>query len=385
MANTLTVLKTNIIAGALETLSKSMSATKIINANVDLSGATAKKGDTVSYSNPAAQTVGDITPAATPPALTDTSISETTLVLDKWKNTRFTLTDQECAAILDPDNFINSQVAEGARALGEQVNSDVWATYKTVPNFVGTAATSPFASNVNVIADARKMLNDLNCPKGNRFAVFSNTAEANALKLGTFNTAYSRGSDVTLNSGELGDLYGFHCYADDQVPTHTAGTITTGLIAKAATVVAVGATSCVATTAASTGACALKTGDVITFGSDNQQYTLTADATQASAATDVTIYFSPAKKVALAGSEAITVKGSHEVNLAFDPTAFALAFRAPTNSIMDADEGITMVEPKTKIPLRVDFLRGFHCWQVELSLLYGVKMIDYRKVTRIAG
>src|SRR5690606_27985853 len=111
------------------------------------------------------------------------------------------------------------------------------------------------------------------------------------------------------------------------VPTHTAGTITTGLATKAATVQALGDKTIVCTTAAATGACALKKGDIITFAGDTQTYVLTDDATQSSAASDVTLNIEPGLKKALAGGEAVTVKASHVVNLGFHRDAFALAMR----------------------------------------------------------
>jgi hypothetical protein len=89
------------------------------------------------------------------------------------------------------------------------------------------------------------------------------------------------------------------------------GTITTGLVSKAATVVAVGVSSLTATTAAGTGACALKTGDFITFAGDTQVYTLTANATQAAAASDVTLSFTPGLKVAHVGGEAVSVQATN--------------------------------------------------------------------------
>ena len=53
-----------------------MTVAKIVNTNTDLSGATAQKGDTISFSNPAAQTVGDVTPAATPVAVTTPAVTD---------------------------------------------------------------------------------------------------------------------------------------------------------------------------------------------------------------------------------------------------------------------------------------------------------------------
>ncbi len=101
---------------------------------------------------------------------------------------------------------------------------------------------------------------------------------------------------------------------------HTAGTITTGLTAKAATVVAIGAVSVVATTAATTGACALLAGDSILFAGDATVYQLQADATQAGPSSYVTLSIDPPLAQALAGGEAITVRDPRPSNLTLDGT-----------------------------------------------------------------
>ena len=191
-----------------------------------------------------------------------------------------------------------------------------------------------------------------------------------------------------ITDGLLGRKLGFDWYQDQQVPTHTAGTITTGLIAKAATAVAAGLKTIVATTAASTGACALLEGDIILIAGDAQPYVLTADATEASASTDVTLNFEPGLRYALVGSEAVTVKATHVVNLAFQRGAFAFASR-PLDDI-GQDIGLvlaseTMTDPITGLSMRLEVTRQYKQTLWALDMLYGGKCIRPELATRLAG
>lgn len=176
---------------------------------------------------------------------------------------------------------------------------------------------------------------------------------------------------------------------DQNVPTHTAGSITTGLICKAATAVAVGVTSLVATTAASTGACALVVGDIITFAGDAQTYVITEAATQASAATDVTIKFLPALKVAKTGSEAITVKASHVVNMAFHRDAIAFANRPlqQNASMINQLGSISMsdVDPVSGLTLRLEVTREHKRIRFSYDILYGGVLVRPELACRLAG
>jgi len=386
MSNTFSVLMTNILTGGLDVLREECLLARVCPK--DFRNVSAQPGSTFSVARPVAQTVGSVTPASTPPALTDNTPTEVTGTLDQWKATRFHVTSKEAAEMKDPAVFTSMQAAEAARSLAYSVNAYMFGLYKKIYGYAGTAGTNPFASTINSAADVREILNGQFCPEGNRFLVLNYAAETAALKLGQLTQAYQRGNDVTLNKGEIGQVMGMNWYRDGQVPSHTAGTITTGLINKAATAVAVGATTLVATTAASTGACALLEGDIILIAGDTQTYVLTAAATQASAASDVTLTFQPPLKVALTGSEAITVKATHRVNLAFDPAAFAMGMRPLAGSIDGAPQygqSMVMQDPKTGIPLKLTYLPGYHSAQWEFSLLYGGVVADPRRAARLAG
>jgi hypothetical protein len=391
MSNTITSIMPKILASALLALREQAIMPRLVNFN--WSNETAKKGSTIDVPLPAAQVVSDVTPGPTPPANVDHAPTTVQITLDKWKKSPFYLTDKEMGEIDPNAAYYPMQVSEAVRGLANQVNTDVFLLYKDVYGYTGTAGTTPFAIGSgnfpNSPTDAtnlRKVLNRQLAPPDNRRAVLSLDAEANALGLPAFANFEQTGDPAVKIEGRLGRKYGLDWYYDQAVPTHTAGTITTGLIAKAATAVAAGLKTFAATTAASTGACALLVGDVIAIAGHTTTYVLTATATQASAATDVTLTFEPALERALVGSEAVTVKASHVVNLGFHRDAFAFATR-PVGDVVfkGGNEIMQMTDPATGINLTMEVSRQYKQTSWELSILYGVKTIRAALASRLAG
>jgi hypothetical protein len=185
----------------------------------------------------------------------------------------------------------------------------------------------------------------------------------------------------------IGRKLGFDWMMDQQVPTHVSGTITTGLAAKAATAQPAGSTTITATTAASTGACALVIGDIITFAGDSQTYTVVAAATQASASSDVQISILPGKVVPLTGGEAITVKATHVVNLAFHRDAFGFASRPMGNTSLtnNKDESFQVADPVSGLSMRLTYREEFHQTRLAFDVLWGVGVVRPELAVRIAG
>ena len=146
-----------------------------------------------------------------------------------------------------------------------------------------------------------------------------------------------------------------------------------------------GAKTATATTAATTGACALKNGDIVTFAGDTQTYALTADATQAAAASDVTLAFYPGKVVAATGSEAITVKASHVVNLAFHRDAIAFATRPLVEINHPAVISVSQVDPVSGLALRLEISRQHKQTRYSFDILYGSAVVRPELGVRIAG
>ncbi len=384
MANDLSNVIPQILAQGLMALRGATIMPRLVN--TDYANEAKQKGDTIDVPIPSAIAVQAVAPASTPQSTPDTTPTKVQIPLDKWYEAPFQLSDKDMAEAVR--GVIPMQVSEAVKALGNQVNSDLFALYKGVGGYAGTAGTTPFGT-ANDISDAtnlRKVLNVQLAPLSPRRAVVDPDAEANALGQRAFQDASWRSDASGLIEGQIGRKMGFDWFMDQSVPSHTAGTITTGLVAKASTSVAAGLKTFVATTAASTGACALKEGDVIAIAGHTKTYALTADATQASAATDVTLTISSGLEQALVGSEAITVKASHTVNLGFHRDAFALAVRpleAEGNGLGNLIQ--SAVDPVSGLALRLEVSREHKRTRWSFDILYGVKLVRPDLAARLAG
>ena len=383
MANTLTDIQYKILARALLAPRKRTVLPNLVN--TDYSADAAKFGASVNIEVAARATATDVTPSSTPLSPSNKTVTTVALPLDKWKQSDFHMTDKDMSEVSANDQFVPPRAVAAMDALIEQINSDIFATcYPGVYGWSGTAGTVPFntANDPTPIPETFGVLNRQMCPRTDRRVVLDFAAESKALGNEAFRSADKAGKTSVILEGNLGRFYGMDFYSDDQVPRHTAGTITTGLIAKAATAVAAGLKTLVGTTAASTGAIALKAGDVIAIAGHTTTYVLTADATEASANTDEAIFFEPGLEAALVGSEAITVKASHRVNLAFNRDAIGFASR-PLQDV--GAQAVWMQDPQTGIPIRLETVRQHKQTVWIFDCLYGSLLARPEYACRVAG
>lgn len=388
VTNTLTNIIPQILARGLMGLRSRVLMTRLVNTDWSLEAK--EKGDTIDIPVPSERTATNVVPGPTPPDPSGSTPGKVSITLDNWQKANFGLTDNELNKIRTNKDFIPLQMNECFEALAAAINATVFAEYKGVYGYTGTAGTTPFGTGVGVLSatNLRKVLNQQKAPLSGRRSVLNFDAEATALALPEFSDAEKIGSAGVKIDGEIGRKFGFDWNADDAVPTHTAGTITTGLIAKASTVQAVGTKAIVCTTAASSGACALLIGDIISIAGHSQTYTVTANATQAAAATDVTVNVEPGLTHALAGSEAVTVKASHVVNLGFHRDAFGLAMRAPDaglKEVLDVNNTFTMADPVSGLVMRLEVIRQYKQVLWEVDCLWGAKLIRPPLASRLAG
>jgi len=355
--------------------------------NTDYSLEAKKKGETIDIPLSAAQTTEDVTPAATPSAPTDLTPTTAQITLDNWKHTDFALNDQEVGRIRADKDFVPLQMEEAFKAIAKDINDTVFATYKGIYGYVGTAATTPFGSGVEVASatNLRKTLHEQLCPRDNRRAVLDFAAEAAALNLSQFSDAEKRGDKETKASGELGRIFGFNWYGEDGVPDHTAGTVTSSPVAGDA---ALAATS----VGVSGGSGNYLEGDIITFAGDTQTYVVGGTTDSSSG----TLAIQPGLKVAITGGSApaITLKASHVVNLGFHRDAFGLAVRAPDAGIKELLGGIpggnvlssvTLQDPVSKLIMRLELIRGYKMTIWDLDCLWGTALVSAARACRLAG
>jgi hypothetical protein len=369
--------------------------------NSDYSSEAAQKGSIIHVPVPSAMTTADVVPAAFSQSTPDFTQNTVPIPLNNWKESAFLLTDKEIMEINEGQS-VNMQVVEAARAIANDIDRSILNLYRGVWNYAGAAGTTPFATTLGAALDARKVLNNNNAPLNDRRIVLGVDAEANALGLPAFQQYLQAGTDVTIREGQIGRKLGMDWYMDQNMPNHTKGTMATATTtAVPQTVTTNDASNPVQhnprvtyTVACDTAgnAATLVVGDVFTAAGDNQTYVVTAAATSGASATPsaqtVTVQFQPAPKVAWSAGTVLTFRANRAVNLVFHRDAFALAVRPLEQSALDMELGgnmMTMIDPLTGIPLRLEVRREHKRVRWSLDALWGVGLVRPEVACVLAG
>jgi len=324
----------------------------------------------------------DVTPGSTPPASAEAPPAATVPVpLDYWREVNFPLTEKHVNLIENVGDRVPMFIEQAGATLAEYISGVIAAQYKGVYGFVGTAGTTPFASDTAAAQAARTALVKQKCPKSMRVIVLDPDAYGNATGLSMFQNAQASGTTLTIQEGEVGRKLGFNWFEDQSLQTHTTGAAGTVLVDQ--TDVAIGDKTVHVdgmTTKASVG-------DIFTVAGDDQTYVVTACSDLATADADMT--FEPAAAIAWADNAAITFKASHTVNLAFNPYAFAFASRpAARLNLPEIQQGkllATYVDPLTGVVLRLEIKDEYHQTGFYLSCLFGAELVLPRFACRVAG
>lgn len=381
MANSLSPIIPKILSRGLMTLREFCMMPRLVNG--DYSSDAAKKGDVINVPIPTAVGTRDVTPAAVSPTPTDSTEETVQIPLNFWRQTDpVHLTDEELNQIDKQAFWLPSKMDEGIKSLANYVNDRIFEEYKGVYGAVGTAGTTPFASNVSAATAARKLLHQQLAPKRDRRAVMDFDAEENAISLSEFSDADKIGTNQVRIEGELGRKYGLNWFADHAVPTHTAGSASGVLVNDPGATLAVGDKS----VPIDTGTGSYVAGDIITFAGDTQQYTVTAASTVASGS----VAISPGLKAVPANNAAVANPlADHVVNLAFHRDAFAYAQRPLIISQSDMALGGNMIrsitDPQTGISLRLEVKRLHKLTVWEFDILFGRKLVRPELAVRILG
>ena len=378
--NTLTQVIPQIMAQALLALRGFTVMPSLVNPDY---GRDAKEhGDTVDVPIPSAITAQQVSHSNTPPDDAGVIPTKVQIPLDQWWEAPFFLSDKDIADAMR--GTAPMQLNEAVKSIADKINVSLFGEYTGVYGLEGTAGTTPFGTGVETgsATAIRKRLNAQKAPLNDRRAVLDVDAAAAALGLRAFQDASYRGDAEGIREGQIGRKFGFDWYEDQAVPTHAS----TALSAGAATVNGAHAAGVsTVSIAKATNPSNLVKGDIITFAGDSQTYVVTANVTLAVGNTNVAI--SPALQVAKSGGEAMTLKASHVVNLAFHRDAFALAMRplAVPDGFTGGNIVRAMVDPLTGMTLRLEVSRQHKRTRWSIDALWGVKLVRPELATRLAG
>lgn len=328
------------------------------------------KGDTIAIRRPSYFTAADA--PATASNLATESVS---IVVNKWKEVKFALTDKDLS--LTSDLIIANHIRPAAVALADQIDQDCAALFKDIPwhsTLTATPVLGDFSKVRKIMFDNKVPLTD---PALLHFMV------GGAEELAILNALSASGNmpgqqDPSLRNGSMGRIYGFDMWANQNTPVFTSG------VAADATGTVDGVNAVGATTMVFSGVTAGITwnaGDSFSIAGDTQRYVFTAAGTDADG-TAASGTFAPALKKATAGTEVITIflgGAAKTQNLAFHRNAFALA-TAPLSEMGNqlGAKIATIADPITGIALRsrLFYIGDTSTVNVALDVLYGVKTLD---------
>lgn len=378
MANTLTNLIPTIMAG-LDKVSREL--TGFIPAVSFYPGAEGiAKDQTIRWPIAPAATAGDITPAATGPAIGDQTIGSDTMTISKVRSTKFSWNGDEQVSVKESyGNILAGQFAQSMRKLVNEVETDLAALYVGASRAYGTPTTTPFASTLGDPAQVRKILADNGAPMQDLQMVINTSAGAALRTLAQLTKANEAGGDDLLRRGVLLDLHGFAIRESAQVKAHTKGTGTSYTSSTAG--FAIGTTSIPIITGSGT----VLAGDVVTFAGDTNKYIVKTGVS----APGTIVIAEPGLLVALAASAVAMTIGatSYAENMAFDRSAIQLATRTPLMPEGgDSAADVTVVtDPQSGLSFQVAMYKQYRTVTYEIGLAWGVKAVKPNDIAILLG
>lgn len=345
-------------------------------------------GQSITYPIAPAQTSTPIVPSMQVPNPPDNSFGVGTMAITRAEKVAFGFTGEEQKGLNSGGpGYLSAQamlIATSMRTLANAVESDVAIEAAlNASRAWGTAGSTPFASgDLTDMAQVGKILDDNGAPQ-NRGMVLGSTAAARLMALQNLTRVNEAGTQLTLRSGELLDIFGMSIHKTGQPYRHTKGTgasLTTN-----GTALAVGTTAIPLATTGGTGT--IKKGDVVTFAGDTNKYVVAVGDSDASNGGTITLA-EPGLRVAIpAAATAITVGGNYEANVAFSQDAVQVAMRAPAAPVEGdlALDRMIVTDPRSGIPFEFSIWPGYRMVEGEVALAWGQKAVKPAHIALLAG
>lgn len=377
MANTLTALQPVLFSAAQTVSAEPFGAVDAINTSFNDQGVA--KGDVVKVPVAPTRAAADFTPSNVSATGTDATADDVEVQITKSRKVAWHLTGEQQRSL---DNgatsaeWIRQLVAQGMRTLRNEAEVDaVSAIYTGASRATGTAGTNPFATNINPLADVRKILRDNGAPLSDLQFVMDTTSEANLLKLGVVQSADTAGSDGERRSGFVGRQFGFELRQSAGIDVHTKGTAT-GLDAAGGE--AIGETS-IALDGGDGGS--LLAGDVVTFAGDTNKYVVNTGFT---AASGTAVIGKPGLLATLADTTEMTIGNNYTPNMAFDRGAVVGVMRPPLMPANPTIQQMLISDGMGMTYLMLDISQyGQRTWEIHLA--WGFKAVQPEHIAILMG
>jgi len=392
MANVLTSLAADIYKAADKVGRELIGIIPSITVNGDASERAAK-GDTIrSHFTRTPAVNSSYAPAMTIPEGTDQTVDNKTLAINQYASVQIPWTGEDIKHVNNGNGFetiYGDQIQQAIRAIANTIEAYVWGlAYKGSSRAIGTAGTTPFASNFNTIAEVRQILVDNGCPvnDGMLSLVLNSAAGTKLRNLASLQQVNTAGSDALLRQGTLLDLQGFMLKESAGIGIHTKGAgtaydcdLTAGYAIGDTTIHLDGGT---------VNATGIKAGDVLTFAGETNKYVVGTGTVEVEA--DIVLN-APGLRATLADTVEATIGDSYTGNLAFHKSAIELVCRPvaqPTmggKNLSAAMDTMTIQDPWSGLVFDISVYGGYHKAMIEIGCLYDAKVWKSNHVATLLG
>jgi len=374
MANTLTSLAPTLFSAAKEVANEPSGMISAINMNFDDKGVA--KGDTVTVDVAPTRAASDFTPAATTTSGTDATASSIAVTISKSRKVSWHLTGEQQRSLENGginQDWVRQLVSQGMRTLRNEAEIDaVVAGKEGASRAYGTAGTTPFASDLSALTNARKILQDNGAPMADLQFVADTAAGLNLRNLGVLQNAYQAGSEEERRSGRFLPQMGFSIRESAGVALHTKGSGASYLLNGA---LAIGDTSVTVDTGSGT----ILAGDVVTFAGTTDKYVVNT-----ALAANVFVIGKPGSKAVEADNDAVTVGNNYTSNLAFERSAIVGIMRPPLIPANPTIQQMAISDQYGMTYLMLDIAQyGQRTW--ELHLAWGFKAVNGEFIATVLG
>ena len=369
MANTITNVVPKLVGLMLPKLRANSVMPRLVNRDFDTLGA--QPGSSIDVPIPPTIATADVTAANTPPSTADITMSTVNVPLSSWKEAAFYMTDKD---LLEVEQDKLPGVVESA--LASIVSTIDAAILEAAMNGHGLADDQG-GSIFNAIGDVtapQKLLNTNKVPRGDRYCVFQEDAEAALLALEQFISGdYVTGFPVESGDMGLTPKMGMAWVMDQNVGTHATGTgnnfVTTGTNSVGDTAVEL-----------ATGTGTVLAGDTVTIRDFNYGV-----ASGTSGPGGIVLNQPLLQDVSSGSGVTVIDRNSTNIgNVAFQRDSIVFVSR-PFQSSNAAIASQTISDPISGLSLRLEVTREHKRDRWSIDALYGTKVVRPEGVIKVIG
>ncbi len=381
MASVLTALAPTLFSAAQEVSAEPFGAIAAINSSFSDKGVA--KGDSVKIPYAPVQANTNFAAANVTPEGTSVTAGAISVTIDKSQKNSMVLTGEQIRSLENGGNYqewVRQWALQAMRALRNEAEQDcALAIKKGASRAVGVAATTPFATDMDLIVDVRALLRANGTPFADAQLVLSPAAVANLQKLGTFQLAYAAGSDAERRSGLMGRQFGFGLRDSAGIAKHVKGTAT-GFDVNLGGGYAIGDKTIVVDGSDSG---TILAGDVVTWAGDTNKYVIDSASASGAAAGNIVLN-RPGLRATLADTVEGTLGADYTPCLAFERNAVVGIMRPP---LMPANPTINQMLISDSFGMTYLMLDIAQYGQrsFEMHLAWGFKTVQSEHVALILG